>query len=295
MSILETTLQYYSADITKPRPMGTLTLYRFLQSIQEPSERVQSILWRIRNTTDAGEKSELKKQLYAFTPAVIVGQKRCYAEIKSFTGLMPIDYDGLDPVDAVQLKHHLFHSCTSIIAAWLSPSGKGVRAMVAIPQVQTVEQYKALFHGFEQSEYGAFKGFDISCQNPVLPMFLSYDPDLLVGDPDEVVQWTKTYTPPPIVVKQTYKSDEQSTRIERIIARKINDIQDNGHPQLRAAAFALGGYVGAGLIDYTSAVGLINRLIDSNAYLTTKHRTADGYKKTARQMIEKGMMIPLEL
>lgn len=296
MSVFDTVIQYYSADIKAVRPLGTLTLLRLLQSIQKPSERVQATMMRIRTTTDSAEKSELKKQLYAFTPAVMVRDRRCYSEITSFTRLMPIDYDGLDPQDAVQLKHYLFHSCTSIVAAWLSPSGRGVRALVLIDKVATVDQYKALFNGFARSEFGGFVGFDSSCQNSVLPMFLSYDPDIIVADPLDVVSWTTRYVAPPPQIQNAYKVESIKTgSIERIIAGKVNAITTNGHPQLRAAAFTLGGYVGSGLIDYNNALSLINRLIESNQYLSTKHRTADVYKKTAKQMIDKGILSPIAL
>lgn len=295
INLNETHIQYYSADITKVKPLGQVSLIRFLYAIENPSDHIKKIMTTIRETTNSAEKSELKKKLYAFTPAATVKSKRCYSELDYFTGLMPIDYDGLTQDDAKELKQYLFNRCSSIIAAWLSPSGRGVRALVAIPKVQSIDQYKQLFFGFEQSEFGAFKGFDIACQNPVLPMFLSYDSNILAADTDDITLWTKTYTKPTISPKTTYKTDNQAGSVERIIAKKINAIHENGHPQLRAAAYALGGYVGAGLIDYTNALHLINNLIDANTYLSTKHRTSDGYKKTAKQMIHLGIQSPIQI
>jgi len=51
----------------------------------------------------------------------------------------------------------------------------------------------------------------------------------------------------------------------------------------------LGGYVGANYIDYNDAITLINRLIDSQSYLSKK---PDVYKKTAKTMIDKGINQP---
>ena len=77
-----------------------------------------------------------------------------------------------------------------------------------------------------------------------------------------------------------------------LIQRHIDQICDNGHPQLRKAAYSLGGYVGAGYIDLNRAIDFINDAITHNAYLTQKALT---YKKTAKTMINKGLLTPLYL
>lgn len=293
--MLDTIFQYYSPDIQQVRPLGVLTLWQLLKSIESPKGDMRKTFELLRTTDDKALRSELKKKLFALTPAVVVGEKRAYAHIKHFTGLMPIDFDNLSTDEAQNIKTHLTKECPFTIAIWLSPSGAGVRALVKIPIVQTVEQYKELFHGFERSCFGGFKGFDIAPQNPVLPMFLSYDPQIQVIHPDDVKTWESTYKPKPTQPKITYKSDDLSGKVYNIISKIIDNIDDNGHPQVRAASYALGGYVGAGYIGYNSAINMIDQLIDSNHYLTTKHSSSTGYKKTAKQMIDKGFNFPLTL
>ena len=293
--MFDTIFQYYSPDIQQVKPLGTLTLWQLLKSIESPKDEMRKTFELLRTTHDKALRSELKKKLFALTPAVVVNERRAYAHIQHFTGLMPIDYDNLSIDEAQTIKEYLTKECPFTIAIWLSPSGCGVRALIKIPVVKTVEHFKELFHGFERSVYGSIKGFDIAPQNPVLPMFLSYDPLIQVIHPDDVKTWESTYKPTPPQPKITYKADDLSGKVYNIVSKIIDNIDDNGHPQVRAAAYALGGYVGAGYIGYQSALHMIEQLIDSNHYLTTKHRSSSGYKKTAKQMIDKGFNFPLTL
>jgi hypothetical protein len=87
-------------------------------------------------------------------------------------------------------------------------------------------------------------------------------------------------------------TDDQQRHVINIVKKSISKITDNGHPQLRAIAYALGGYVGGGYIDYGSAVRVINDLIESNNYLSEKPKV---YQRTAKEMIDKGQSQPLNL
>jgi hypothetical protein len=121
-------------------------------------------------------------------------------------------------------------------------------------------------------------------------MFISYDADILHRTDSQT--WTSKHieiVPPQ--VKQ-YVIDDKSSTIERIIAKKINVIVDAGHPQLRAAAYLMGGYVGAGYIDQQHAINVMHQMIDGNGYLSQK---ASIYKKTSDTMINKGMLQPTYL
>lgn len=286
--------QYYSADIRDTRPLGDLDLWQFLMAIREPKPHIIEVFDRIRKADkdrDEATKAKLKTHLYYFTPAVMVDECRCYDSIREFTGLMVLDFDKLEPAMAVELKTDLMQAYNFIIASWLSASGRGVRALVNIPQVSTVDEYKALFSGLMHlTDLGKINGFDRAPQNPVLPLFMSYDPDIQFADTPGI--WETPYHPcerPPI---KQYKFEHSPTRVERLIKSAIDRITDNGHPQLRAAAFRLGGYVGAGYIDREEAVNMITHMIEANAYLSIK---PDVYKKTAKTMIDKGTEKPLYL
>lgn len=289
-----TTFPYYAADIKRSKPLGEVSLQQFYRSISNPKKSIIDIYSRISQAEidgDMGLKAELKTKLFSFTPAVRIAGRRRYADISAFTGLMPLDFDHLPSRNfATQFKYFLFENYPFLHAVWLSASMMGVRALASIPIAADVDDYKSYFNALERLEMSQYIGFDKAPQNPVLPLFLSYDPALLTRD--EPITWEERYHPiasPPIA---QYKYDDNASRVEKIISRLIHRIVDNGHPQLRSASFSLGGYVGAGHISQEEATNLITSLIQSNAYLSQKPSV---YIRTAKEMIAKGMDSPLYL
>ena len=285
---------YYAADIKKSKPLGIVTLPQFYRAISSPKRSIQDIYERISRAEmegDMGLKAVLKTKLFSFTPAVTIKGRRRYADITSFTGLLPLDFDHLPSRNyAQQFKYFLFETYPFLHAVWLSASGLGVRALASIPISQDIDHFKSYFNALERLEMGQYVGFDRATQNPVLPLFLSHDAALLTRDTPSL--WADQYTPitaPPLI---QYKYDDNAPKVEKIISRLIHRIVDNGHPQLRAAAFSLGGYVGAGHISQSDANVMITRLIHSNSYLSQKPAV---YVRTAKEMIAKGMESPLYL
>jgi hypothetical protein len=289
------TFNYYPADIKKSIPIGMIDVNQFLKSIESPKPEIIKIFELIRQAEIEGDettKSSLKQSLYSFTPCVLInqGMTRKYENIHSFTGLMMLDFDHLDKQYAKEFKEFLFNEYPFIIATWLSASGKGVRALVNIPQVSSIGEFKSLFMGLAYNEMAQYNGFDFAPKNCVLPLFMSYDPDLIKGDTTEL--WDTHYKEPVKPKTEQYKYDTNPSKVNQIVESAIGKITSNGHPQLRATSFALGGYVGAGYIDSESATDLIYSLIDLNDYLSKK---PDVYKKTAKTMIDKGINSPLHL
>ena len=138
-----------------------------------------------------------------------------------------------------------------------------------------------------------YEGFDPAPKNAILPLFYSHDPAILYRE--EPTTFTDTYTPPepatpeyipPITENPTRNRSWAISNTEKA----INKIIDNGHPQLRAVAYAMGGYVSAGYITEHEAIDTLNRLIESNSYLSQKPSV---YKRTAKEMIRKGQSEPL--
>jgi hypothetical protein len=270
-------------------------------------DEILSIYDKIKDAEERGdlaEKAKLKSKLYYITPAVILNPAghRSYDDILSFTGIMPIDIDHIE--NAVEVRNSLFINHKFIIAAWLSSSGKGVRALVRIPEIeiitkeQAIEKYKSYFWGLYKV-IGSMEGFDTAPQNSVLPLYLSPDKDILIRSDCEVFDRTGENTRSTnykntsknILVKYNF-SPSRMKKLKKNIISAIDKITDNGHPQLRAAAFSLGGYVGAGYIRRSEAIKFINELIDDNDYLSQK---ANIYKQTALTMIDEGIKKPIRL
>lgn len=287
--------QYYAGNIRNSQPLGITTFDRVLDGIANPKPHLEQLIQAIRQESDEGKRSALKTQLTAFTPCAIVSGRRRYANITEFTGIAMLDFDKLpDPQHAIQLKEYLFESFPWICAAWLSSSGKGVRAAVRIPRVLKVVHFKQHFAALEKT-LGDYLGFDSAPKNCILPLFYSIDRKLL----RRPLQTCELFTdiviaqpPPTRPAPPASMADEGTTRSRALHAARvaIQRITGNGHPQLRAAAYALGGYVGSGILTPTEALQHLDTLIESNAYLAKKPSV---YKRTARDMITAGAAAPL--
>ena len=287
-------IQYFTGGITNTTPTGTVTIGELFMDIMRPNKELKSLLERIQHAAaieDETLKHDLKKKLPYYVPAAQVTRRR-YEDIVQFTGFMPVDFDKLKPTDAVALKNELMkHSF--VMGAWLSSSKKGVRALVHVPICKSVEEYKKRFFALKE-EFSCYNGFDGALQSPIQAMYYSMDDDILMNS--NFTTFTKIKEPDLSTKRESYKKSENIRDSERfvfnVIKKKIDTIDKEGHPILRAAAFTLGGYVGSDYVSMSEAIDIIDGLIDSNVYLTKKSSV---YKKTARQMIEKGALQPIIL
>ena len=217
-------VQVYKQPVTNTKPYKKLVSFRrFLTFTAEPGIRIIEVFELIEKAEqecNKEEKARLKQTyLVFFGVCVIVSKKRNYESILYFTGLLVLDFDHLE--NAAEFKQFLFEEYRCIIACWLSPSRRGVKAIVRIPAVETVEQFKEYFFGIA-AEMDQYNGFDHSGQNCVLPLFQSYDPDLLERDDAEIweIKGTKRndFTAAPTKVRTGIKPNDHDK--ETVINRK---------------------------------------------------------------------------
>lgn len=287
--------QYYPNDINSSHPAGWVTIEQFIQANINPKPGVIKLFDAIQQASEAGDKDEkarLKEKLYSFTPCVNVSVSRKYADITAFTGLMVLDFDKID--NALDFKEFLFNEYRFIYVCWISPSKKGVKALVQIPVVTSTDEFKSYYYGISE-EMEQYNGFDSTGQNCVLPLFQSLDREMLVNPfpfkwMDKGYKISNFETAKPIPIE--YSGEKRESTILKIINTGINKIIDNGHPQLRSACLAVGGYVATGYIDYQTALSEIYNRIDANNYL---HKGIPGYKRTAKTFLDLGMTKPLYL
>lgn len=284
--------QFYPARVETKKPLGTVNLHEMLRANRNPSERLKRIFSLIKIAEDYGNakrKASLKQNnLFYFTPCVVSnGQGRKYSDIVAFTGYLVLDFDHIDNAQA--FKYYLFGKYSCIIAGWLSPSKRGVKFIVKIPIVKTTDEFKSYFYGLA-IEMQAFKGFDGSSQNCFLPLFLSYDEDLLFRE--DATEWTikgkkiNEFQASDVQAVKVQTGEGDLARVQKIIVGLVDRIIDNGHPQIRAAAVTLGGYIASGYIDQHEGESFIYSLIQNNSYL---HKGVEGYQKTAKTAIQTGM------
>jgi hypothetical protein len=292
------TFQFYPARVNSKKPIGEVTLQEFLNANKNPNDEIKAVFAKIAKAEAEGDaklKATLKQEnLFYFTPCVYTdGQGRGYINIIKFTGLLVLDFDHIE--NATQFKKYIFETFPSVVAGWLSPSKKGVKFLVKIPVVNTVDEFKSYFYGLG-IEMEKFKGFDGTGQNAILPLFLSYDPDLLYRP--EAETWTKrgkminafvasAVPSVPVVIGQGDKA-----RVQNIIINLFASIVSDGHPQVRSAGVTLGGYVASGYVEQSEAIDFINSLINNNSYLS---KGISGYQKTAKTAVQAGMLAQLTL
>jgi hypothetical protein len=287
---------YYSSNIFLSKALGVVSLRQFINANKNPKQKVKEVLLKIADCKDDENKRKLKQSLYCFTPAVLIGidTKRNYANIHKFTGLVQLDFDKLeDGAAAVQLRDWLFNSYPQVVTAYISPSKKGVKALMAIPEVKTVDEFKEYWLGIRQA-FANIPSFDTATKNAILPLFISYDPDLKYREKWEV--WTtkgiveKTPFTQQVNAKQIKLDATQASYYKdktiNIFNNKIDSIVDNGHPQLIKACLVLGSRAAAGYIDEFEALSLIVNAIGRNSYLS---KDTKGYIKTGTKMFGEGL------
>lgn len=298
--------QYYPAEVKAAKPIGHVSLDEFVGAVRSANNKLKNIFAEIAKAEDSGNKelkAKLKQEnLYYFTPCVFLDYKgvqkkgnrgtytsyRCYENIQSFTGLAVLDFDHID--HAVELRDFLFEKYKCIWAAFLSSSKKGVKFIVKIPQVKTVNEFKSYFYGLG-FYFDKYLGFDGTAQNAVLPLFLAYDPEIryrinpdtwsIKGSKLNSFEISNDTLPIDFKVK---KGDAE--RIYNNIKKAFDQIVDNGHPQVIAACVSLGGYVATGYITQLEAEQMAEALIRGNSYL---QKGISGYVKTSKTAIQTGM------
>ncbi len=297
----ELQLQYYKNSISQTYPAGEVTLSRFLQSIcRLKNPEVYKHIVAASATKDEELKARLKQSLYAVTPYVQINGFRHYSNISLFTGLLCFDFYKLHaPQMAIEMKEHLFQEHDYIVTTWLSSSGLGVRYLINIPIVKTVQQFK--IHLWDvQLWIEQYYGFNDASKNSVLHLFTSYDPN--IRHRPDTKQPSATAEDPHAIKTQKGPVDNTQAvvipgyndHIQRIVKNGFERIEHIrlGHPNVVRLARAVGGYVASGHINEDEAIGMLMHKIEGNTYLSKDVRD---YSKTARWAINQGQSSPLKL
>lgn len=152
----------------------------FYNSIEFALERIKSgksklLVEKIRQEPDKEARDKLKE----FLPCILfagIFRNRDDSSLKQHSSFCIIDFDHIN--NAVSLKQEVFKE-PFVKAAWISPSGDGVKALVKIKHIDKHRQhYKSLLKHFESFSVSV----DAKNINPARVCYESFDPDILCKD-----------------------------------------------------------------------------------------------------------------
>lgn len=297
---LQTKFQYYPSDIRIVKPLGEISLYDYLYKIKNPTEQTITLFKQIERASaieDLKLKAELKAKTYYFTPCIFSdGQGRSYSNIKSWTGLIIIDVDGLTPEYAIEFKEYLFNTYKFFISVFLSASKRGVKGIVKIPICYSTDEFKSYFYGL-MDKFQEYKGIDFSSKNCALANYLTYDKELLYRL--DAIEWNgkgiqldefKVFSEQIEPLENI--TEEDVSKVKFILKKMFDKILDSGHLIVRSASLLAGGFCSAGYMNIDEMREYLFDLIDDTDYLQKSPRV---YKNTCVQMINKGFQSPVFL
>jgi hypothetical protein len=176
----EPLISYYTAA-NAPEPAGAATLTAFIEAIQ--SDENQKAVTRLRERLAAGDEDGYAKVKRTLAAVSISGKTTNGGRAKSHeqgrfihSGYMQIDLDGKDNVGwTVDEMREILRAEPRVVAAFVSPSGDGVKGVARIPaDVSThLGSFIAVREFFAQHKLKV----DEACKDPGRLCFVSWDPD----------------------------------------------------------------------------------------------------------------------
>ncbi len=299
MDSTEPVFQFYPSNVKITKPLGIVTLSQFIEANQNPKDSIKELFKKIQ-VAEEKEKQMLKQQLFYFTPCVATdGLGRSYSNIKTFTGLLCLEFDKI-PKFAIELRDWVFNNFEECVCAYISPSGKGVKTLWKIPIVENVDSFKEYFYGLSY-KFSRIVGFDPSSQNPILPLYLSWDKDLRYRAYSETKTWNtrggkiNKFKPfegniEPLKTVLLEDIDEIYSRIDKTFV-KI-DREQTAHFLLRGLSLWVGGLCGYGYLTINDVYDYMCEKIEISSY--TK-KNIEGYKKTVFDFLNRGYNSPIKL
>ena len=161
--------------------MATTTLTDFIEAIRsdEYAEKIAQFRAILASGDDDGY-SLAKKGLHAVSISGTADGRRWHAmEEGRFThsGLLQLDFDAADNIGwTVEEIVEILQAEPRIVAAFVSPSGHGVKGIARIPVCTTRDEHVAAFAAARNHFRAHNLTIDEACKDPVRLMFVSHDP-----------------------------------------------------------------------------------------------------------------------
>ena len=254
----------------------------FFKEIDEVLELIRDnpnkeFIKRIRITEDKKEKNELKKKLKCI---VFAGKfsKRSAINIVEQSGFACLDFDGYESfTKAVAAKNDLKKN-EYIYSAFISPSGKGIKAIIRIPL--GISDYKAYYEAicetFDSKIDEKTKDISRIC-------YESYDPDIYINKDAKTWMLKKEFTE----VTRTnsypdyFKIDGASDKID-VIQKWFNKKFTLNVGEINSNLFKLACALNKAGMQQSECESMINNFYTNGDKKTeVKNIVASAYKNTA--------------
>ena len=203
-------------------------------------------------------------------------------DLFNHSGLIVLDFDYVD----VEATKTALATDDFIYSCWVSPSGKGVKALVKITNPERHrDHFRALIKYFEKT-YGL--EIDESGINESRACFESYDPDIITKDDSKSFgHFTSELAEAQVPTNEAY--DYTDYMKLNLAARMIRQAQDGEKwSTLNRAAILCGGYVAAGKMEEEEVIRILFREICKRDVDSEEHA-----KATIIDGIEKGKQTPI--
>jgi len=233
---------------------------------------------RIRNTDETELKRKLKSQLVSICFSGKF-EKRFDNKIIEHSGLVILDFDH---VENLQQKKEQITQDEYTFAAFVSPSGDGLKVLIKIPPV--VEDHESHYIALIDK----YPELDTTSKNISRVCFVSHDTEIYINENSKV--WTKKGS-----IKKTEKvverKDAQSTDYKKLDAAVNlirNSVNGDKHHNLIKASRLCGGFIAGGLVEEHEAIRVLQQEINN--------KDIDNFKaacKTINDGIEYGKKEPI--
>lgn len=142
--------------------------------------KAKNLVTSIRVETDKNKRASLKKQLAAVCFSGVF-ERRSDSAIQSHSGFICLDFDGYQGQEIAEAMR-FFKEDKYTYAAFISPSGKGIKVLVRIPAES--ETHGQRFDSLK--EYYNSEFFDVTSRNLSRVCFMSYDPNMYINKNSEL-------------------------------------------------------------------------------------------------------------
>ena len=143
--------------------------------------RSKSMVEDIRNTLDKEKADNLKKNLPSVCFSGKFSANRQDSDLMKHSGFIVLDFDDVFELRDKQ-NEIISHQC--VYACWVSPSGKGLKALI---KIATGDKHREHFQALQE----VFPEIDKSGINQSRVCFESYDPEIYINTKSEVFKKIK--------------------------------------------------------------------------------------------------------